>query len=175
MSAVSDTAYYYAFSTIAQTLAAAFAFLTAFVLLRLPPLESQIRHAINDSVLFHTHVSREKLVELLRTTESLSDVITHLKSITTQISFGSSAQLPQLHFVFRKLEPLRNRMLSTLKKALYLTFGVIMVALVAIPLVSVFWQSYWLLGLLMAALIGAGLSLYLYSRLIRLTLDVPQM
>jgi hypothetical protein len=173
------TALYYTFSTIAQTLAAGFAVLAAFVLFRLQGIESDLVKA--DDVFSNEgldYISRDEIWEIL-TTKGADAVVETLKKIQDERKVAVVFAFPHVARAAQRA----GRLLSVYRQTVRLTkwslcFTVtdIALCLIAIPFVPrlslCFALSWWLAG---ATVLLAVVAVTLYARLILILLRRPDL
>ena len=173
---------FYTFSTIAQTLAGAFALLGAFVLYRLQSLRSDIERDSSEIVELYTvgMVASHhgfQLHDLLGWhREGKYQLIAELPPrVDVQLAqFGESTMSRTITMQMRLRRNLdqRNFLLKTFKKSLWLTVGVIfssVLALIAAELIALSNIVCWFV--LIGGLLGFGICLYSYRGLIQKAIE----
>ncbi len=165
------TALYYTLSTIAQTLAAGFAVLSAFVLFRLQGVETELMKATNAFAAFPDYFQPDEVWTILHR-EGVSGLERRLEQIETEkgvtvVAFRSLGRPAQMVLIWW---PVWTRTIRTLRLALLITIVDIAASLIALPLVprlATAQAAVWLVLVVVALAVAAVL---LYARMILLLL-----
>jgi hypothetical protein len=134
-----ESALYYTFSTIAQTMAACFAFLVAFVLYRMPSVEEVIERA-SGYVRANQHLLSFIQAWQLLLHEGFDSLVQRYAQIArerTQINIGGN-NVDELRAVFNEAVEhvkLWNELQARFKACFLVTVSTIVVAVVSLPLV----------------------------------------
>lgn len=169
-----DTALYYTFSTVSQTLAGAIAFLGAFVLYRLQ-IQRQRLKAIGERVTWSCTIFPQSALKNYLELEQYDKFLEYCRGIMSKLPLNAPNDPEQFYFEFQKFEwemGLKERLFPKLKTALLFTIGVIVYSV----LVLIF--TPWITSCKIAAyivitttgIIGLSICLWCYFQLIMQTI-----
>ena len=160
-----ENALYYTFSTIAQALAAAFALLGAFVLVRLQQVTATL--SASSAIVIRPYLPNEEARRLLASAQ-FHELVTFLSTQEHKRphAIGTHTYTAASDALAKSLA-LRKSMLSQLLRAMIVTAFVITSAVVVLaitPIIALSVASAWVM--LAAGISGLVASLYFYGRLI---------
>jgi len=159
-----DQSLYYTFSTIAQTLGAAIAFLGAFVLYRLQSLNAEIEDVVTQKLL-QAHFSGETILAL----QQLHAGAKHIDFLQRARSSAPASAIEHLQTPLARLEALvtaKSALVCRFRWSLWLTVAVIgfaVAVLALVPAVMSCSRPEWLLAVGVLAFVGC---LVTYARLL---------
>jgi hypothetical protein len=167
---LSDTALYYTFSTIAQTLAGAVAVLAAFLAFRLPGIEAIFSEARSVFERHQPYIDSDEQMDIA-TNSGGAAVIERLREIAKEKeTFGwvqNENDVKRVADQVRFWWPIRQSALQRLRVSLFVTSFDIAVCLIAIPLAKTLEDSQaWAKSAALLTVVLALVSLVLYYRLI---------
>jgi hypothetical protein len=161
--ALNETALYYFFSTVAQTLAASFGILAVFLVFRLPGIEASFDVAREEFRSFTTEMDAEELLRSAQT-GGWAFVATRLREIRVEPDEGVRRRLGRFCDAAHRAWNTKQALLGALRISLVPTIVAIAVSLSALPVVPhLADHTRWAIGIVLAVLLLSFFGLTYYG------------